>query len=259
MRFGLHANITGALCVLLGLATALTFSVTTLFWLRQAALLVAREKEQQIGLIVDAAAGQWLGPEAEQPFLPTLVGATVLGSGAVAGCATLGEGTPACSGADPAEQAALLFPATDLERRIAGADPGSYALLTERLKTVARQRDLDFSEQVRRTVRGLVAVRKCSLDAVAAQFSMNRRRLNRKLEREGTTYHRILQEALRTFAERLMLDTDMTLGRISAVLDYADASAFTRAFRNWHGCSPKEWRDRNLPRITEVSRSVKRA
>lgn len=113
MRFGLHANITGALCVLLSLATALTFSVTTLFWLRQAALLVAREKEQQIGLIVDAAAGQWLGPEAEQPFLPTLVGATVLGSGAVAGCATLGEGTPACSGADPAQQAAL-------ERLLAG-------------------------------------------------------------------------------------------------------------------------------------------
>ena len=157
-----------------------------------------------------------------------------------------------------AEQAALLFPATDLERRIAGADPGSYALLTERLKTVARQRDLDFSEQVRRTVRGLVAVRKCSLDAVAAQFSMNRRRLNRKLEREGTTYHRILQEALRTLAERLMLDTDMTLGRISAVLDYADASAFTRAFRHWHGCSPREWRDRNLPRTTEESRSDKR-
>ena len=157
-----------------------------------------------------------------------------------------------------AEQAALLFPVDDLVRPIAGADPERHALLAERLKTVARQQDLRFSEQVIRVVRGLVAVRKCSLDAVAAQFSMNRRRLNRMLEREGVTYHQISQTALRTFAERLMLDTDMTLGRISAVLDYADASAFTRAFRNWHGCSPKEWRDRNLPRITEVSRSVKR-
>ena len=157
-----------------------------------------------------------------------------------------------------AEQAALLFPVDDLERPIAGADPGRYALLAERLKTVARQRDLRFSEQVIRVVRGLVAVRKCSLDAVAAQFSMNRRRLNRMLEREGVTYHQISQTALRTFAERLMLDTDMTLGSISAVLDYADASAFTRAFRNWHGCSPREWRDRNLRHTAEVSRSVKR-
>lgn len=158
-----------------------------------------------------------------------------------------------------AEQAALLFPVDDLQRPIAGADPGRHALLAEHLKTVARQRDLRFSEQVIRVVRGLVAVRKCSLDAVAAQFSMNRRRLNRMLEREGVTYHEISQTALRTFAERLMLDTDMTLGRISAVLDYADASAFTRAFRNWHGCSPQDWRRRNLRQGFEVSHSVKRA
>ena len=158
-----------------------------------------------------------------------------------------------------AEQAALLFPVGDLERPIAGADPGRYALLAEHLKTVARQRDLNFSEQVLRVVRGLVAVRKCSLDAVANQFSMNRRRLNRMLEREGTTYHQISQTVLRTFAERLMLDTDMTLGRIAAALDYSDASAFTRAFRNWHGCSPRDWRRRNLPHAAEMSRSAKHA
>jgi AraC-like DNA-binding protein len=158
-----------------------------------------------------------------------------------------------------AEQAALLFPATDLERPIVGADPGRYALLAEHLKTVARQRDLNFSEQVLRVVRGLVAVRKCSLDAVANQFSMNRRRLNRMIEREGTTYHQISQTVLRTFAERLMLDTDMTLGRIAAALDYSDASAFTRAFHNWHGCSPRDWRRRNLPHAAEMSRSAKHA
>ena len=158
-----------------------------------------------------------------------------------------------------AEQAALLFPVGDLERPIAGADPGRYALLAERLRTIARQRDLDFPEQVQRVVRGLVAVRKCSLDAVAAQFSMNRRRMNRMLEREGMTYHQILQTVLRTFAERLMLDTDMTLGRISAVLDYSDASAFTRAFRNWHGCSPREWRHRHASSADVAQRPLGRS
>jgi AraC-like DNA-binding protein len=146
-----------------------------------------------------------------------------------------------------AEQAVLLFPVGDLERPIAGADPGKYALLAERLRTVARQRDLNFSEQVLRVVRGLVAVRKCSLDAVAAQFSMNRRRMNRMLEREGTTYHQMLQTVLLTFAERLMLDTDMTLGRISAVLNYAEAGVFTRAFRGWRGVTPSEWRRMHAP------------
>ena len=148
----------------------------------------------------------------------------------------------ACTPEFTAERAALIFPAGNLRRRIAGADRGKYALLAERLKTVARQNDLDFADQVRRVVRGLVAVRRCSLDEVAALFSMNRRRINRKLERPGTTFHQIAQEALCAQAERLMRDTDMTLGEISAALDYAEAGVFTRAFRGWRGMTPSEWR-----------------
>ncbi len=148
----------------------------------------------------------------------------------------------ACTPEFAAERAALIFPAGNLRRRIAGADRGKYALLAERLKTVSRQNDLDFADQVRRVVRGLVAVRRCSLDEVAALLSMNRRRINRKLERQGTTFHQIAQEALCAQAERLMRDTDMTLGEISAALDYAEAGVFTRAFRGWRGMAPSEWR-----------------
>ena len=140
------------------------------------------------------------------------------------------------------EQAALCFPARDFRRRIAGADREKYALLSERLKTVATRSDLDFADQVRRVVRGLVAVRRCSLDEVAALFLMNRRRINRKLERQGTTFHQISQEALCALAERLMCDTDMTLGEISAMLNYAEAGVFARAFRGWRGVAPSEWR-----------------
>lgn len=146
-----------------------------------------------------------------------------------------------------AARAALIFPAGNLRRRIAGADREKHALLAERLKTVARQSDLDFTDQVRRVVRGLVAVRRCSLDEVAALFAMNRRRINRRLERQGTTFHQISQEALRDLAERLMRDTDMTLGEISATLDYAEAGVFTRAFRGLRGLTPSEWRRTHAP------------
>ena len=147
-----------------------------------------------------------------------------------------------CSPDFAADRAVLIFPAGNLRRRIAGADHEMYALLSERLKTVDRQSDLDFADQVRRVVRGLVAVRRCTLDEVAAMFAMNRRRINRKLERQGTTYHQISQEESCALAERLMLDTDMTLGEIASVLDYAEAGVFTRAFRGWRGVVPSEWR-----------------
>ncbi len=157
------------------------------------------------------------------------------------------ENVFACMPQFAAERAALTFPAGNLRRRIASADPDKHALLSERLKTVARLNDLDFVDQVRRVVRGLVAVRRCSLEEVAALFSMNRRRINRKLERQGTTFHQISQEALRDLAERLMRDTDMTLGEISAALDYAEAGVFTRAFRGWRGVTPSEWRRTHAP------------
>jgi len=146
-----------------------------------------------------------------------------------------------------AERAALVFPAGNLRRGIAGADREKHALLAERLKTVARPSDLDFADEVRRVVRGLVAVRRCSLDEVAALFAMNRRRINRRLERQGTTFHQISQVALRDLAERLMRDTDMTLGEISAALNYAEAGVFTRAFRGWRGVTPSEWRRAHAP------------
>ena len=121
-------------------------------------------------------------------------------------------------------------------------------MLSERLQTVSSKHDLKFSDQVSRVVRRLLALRRCSMDQVSAEFRMNERRINRLLEREGTTYQRILQEALRTLAERLLMDTDMPLGKISVVLNYADASVFTRAFRNWHGRSPSEWRSAHARR-----------
>ena len=158
-----------------------------------------------------------------------------------------------------AERAALYFPARDLKRKIAGADPGKFAVLEEDLKSIAELHDLVFVEKVQRIVSALVTLRRCSLDEVAGQLSMNRRRVNRLLEREGTTYHRIAQETLRVHAERLMVNTDMTLGKIAAALGYADASAFTRAFRTWHGCSPQAWRRENAQRADSVSRSVKRS
>ncbi len=157
------------------------------------------------------------------------------------------ENVFACTPEFAVERAALIFPAGNLRRRIAGADREKHVLLAERLKTVVTQNDLDFADQVRRVVRGLVAVRRCSLDEVAALFSMNRRRINRRLERQGTTFHQISQEALRDLAERLMRDTDMALGEISAALNYAEAGVFTRAFRGWRGVAPSEWRRTHAP------------
>lgn len=140
------------------------------------------------------------------------------------------------------EHPALHFDARDFARPILGADAAQFALLSEKIETVACGRDLNFSDQVRRTMRGLIALRNCSADDVASAFAMSRRNMNRKLMKEGTNYQLLHDEARCAMAERMLLRTDKPLVEISVALNYSDATAFSRAFKGWHGCSPREWR-----------------
>ena len=148
------------------------------------------------------------------------------------------------------EHPALHFDASDFRLPVAGADAGQFALLSERVGTVASGRDLQFSDQVRRMMRGLIALGHCSADDVAAAFCMSRRHMNRKLTPEGTNYSRIHEEARCALAERMLLRTDKSLIEISVALNYSDATAFSRAFKGWHGVSPKDWREANAARRT---------
>ena len=142
------------------------------------------------------------------------------------------------------EHPALHFDAGDFAQPIRGANAVQFALLSEKVETVKSGRDLKFSDQVHRTMRGLIALQRCSAHDLANAFSMSRRHMNRKLTAEGTNYRLIHEEAQRALAERMLLRTDKSLVEISVALSYSDATAFSRAFKRWHGCSPSEWRTR---------------
>jgi AraC-like DNA-binding protein len=43
-------------------------------------------------------------------------------------------------------------------------------------------------------------------------------------------------------ARQALVDTDMNLSHVAALLDYADASSFVRAFQRWSGTTPSQWR-----------------
>jgi AraC-like DNA-binding protein len=71
---------------------------------------------------------------------------------------------------------------------------------------------------------------------------MHRRTLNRRLRAQGTTLHRLVEETRFEIARQLVENTRIPLTEVAAILAYADASAFTRAFRRWTGTAPNRWR-----------------
>jgi len=81
-----------------------------------------------------------------------------------------------------------------------------------------------------------------NIEAMAAQLSMNPRKLHRKLEAEGTTYRDLLGEVRMTLAIEYLRKTDMTNEDIASRLGYSDAANFRHAFARWTGRRPSDYR-----------------
>jgi AraC-like DNA-binding protein len=50
-------------------------------------------------------------------------------------------------------------------------------------------------------------------------------------------------------ARQLIADTDISLAQISAMLDFSEPAAFTRAFHCWSGDTPSDYRAKHKPAL----------
>ena len=66
------------------------------------------------------------------------------------------------------ESAIVVFPARDLERRVAGADPMLRAMLEERISQLKGAQGSEFSDDIRRLLRTRLTSNHCSADDIAA-------------------------------------------------------------------------------------------
>ena len=140
---------------------------------------------------------------------------------------------------------ALVFPERWLKKSIPGADPQQYQTLVEELTTIKSQVNVDLLEQIRSLLYPLLVSGKCSEDDLAQVLSMHPRTLNRRLKERETTFRSLIADTRYEISKQLLAESGTSILRISAILGYADASVFTRAFRRWSGISPKAWRTQN--------------
>jgi AraC-like DNA-binding protein len=141
-----------------------------------------------------------------------------------------------------AEQNALVFAAAWLTRHVSGADPDLRRLLQKQIDALVVTYRGDFPEQVRSVLRPALLTGQGKVDQVAALFSMHSRTLNRRLSAFGTSFRALVDAGRFEIARQMLMDSAMEVSQVAASLDYADASAFTRAFRRWSGTTPAVWR-----------------
>lgn len=143
-----------------------------------------------------------------------------------------------------AEQNALVFLADWLTHRLPVDDPELRRQLTEHVDRIEAHHPDSFPDQVRSVLRMALLTDHADAGHIASLFSIHRRTLNRRLNRneDGISFKVLLDEVRYEIARQTLLDTALQVGDVAATLGYADASAFTRAFRRWSGAAPAAWR-----------------
>jgi AraC-like DNA-binding protein len=78
-----------------------------------------------------------------------------------------------------------------------------------------------------------------SLEAVAANFNVSPRTLQRKLKEEGISFLQIVDDVRQKLAIHYLTSGNYQVKDVAYTLGYNEQSAFIRAFKKWTGVTPK--------------------
>ena len=136
-------------------------------------------------------------------------------------------------------RSAIIFSADDLHLPVRPpANPPEADL-----SAAANRLGLGFADRARAAIRSRLADPGLDRAAVAAALGMSSRTFNRRLADQGLSFAALLRDTRYRTARQLLATSETRLGAIAVALGYPDQSAFSRAFRQWSGQSPRLWRD----------------
>jgi len=81
-----------------------------------------------------------------------------------------------------------------------------------------------------------------SFEELTSLLNMSARTLRRRLEKEGTSYQRIKDNARRDLAISMLSRDGLTVSEVAEQVGFSDPSAFHRSFKKWTGQSPGSYR-----------------
>ena len=136
----------------------------------------------------------------------------------------------------------IVFPAAALEAPVHNADPEVLERLRKRMATERPHSATPWTDRVRHALRPQILRGEPTSSELAKILGVGLRTLTRRLEREGTNYQKLVDGVRYTMACELLEFTQLSVGEVAEALSYAQQSNFGKAFSNWTGMSPNQWR-----------------
>ena len=138
----------------------------------------------------------------------------------------------------------VVLSARDLALPLRGADAALLAVLDAQAEALLQQ-VAAVGEPVgvwRQALVGLIRSGRTQLPDLAQSLQMSPRSLQRRLAEQGQSFQTLLGQTRQQLAEAYLRDPNVELAEVALLLGYSEQSAFTRAFRQWTGQAPLQWR-----------------
>lgn len=137
---------------------------------------------------------------------------------------------------------AIAFPARFLDQPVESANKTLFRLLggyLDRLKAASRT---TIKERVEDYVRGALPSGICSVEHCAKRLDTSVRTLQSQLSAYGVRFSDLLEEQRMELAKTYLVEGQLSLDEVAALLGYSEQSSFGRAFKRWTGHTPHRYR-----------------
>ena len=143
-----------------------------------------------------------------------------------------------------ANQNALVFSKADMDLPFVTSNAELLAIVAPQLEAELTEQlaQKTFSEQAKAILKQLLAGHRPGIEDLARELHLGIRTLQRRLTEQGVTFQRLLEEARRELARHYLLHSSVELSETAYLLGFEDANSFFRAFHQWEGTSPSQWR-----------------
>jgi AraC-like DNA-binding protein len=139
----------------------------------------------------------------------------------------------------------LILDPEDLVRPVTQRGVAMVPYLERHLKDLMSTEETTFSScasQVSHIISKRLGRADLDVHSIAAEVGLSPRTLQRRLADEGTSFRDLVRRHRSQVVDRLLKDRKTKMTTIAHDVGYADATTFSRAFKNWCGESPRDHR-----------------
>jgi AraC-like DNA-binding protein len=123
-------------------------------------------------------------------------------------------------------------------------DPVLCQVLEQQASSLASRQGADDTlvRAVRRALTSRLTGGDTTIAAVARELATTPRTLQRRLAEEGWSFQALVEDTRRRAAAHYLSNRSLSIAEVSYLVGFSEVAAFHRAFRRWHGCTPREFR-----------------